>query len=164
MSNELPQQDPSGAYGRKVRAKRRVGNKQCACGENRPQALIPGSNPTICAACDRKRKGKTTMDKHHPAGRANSPMTVPIPVNDHRACLSVAQADWPSQTLENPDRCPLLAAAAGVRGCIDTIIYLVKNGLLWIANMLEKLSAFLRTKLGPKWWINTELQQFAPKG
>src|SRR5215471_5653998 len=127
MINELPQQDPSGAQRRKATAKRRVGNKQCACGENRPEALIPGSNPTICAACDRKRKGKTTMDKHHVAGQANSPMTVPVPVNDHRACLSVAQADWPKQTLENPDHCPLLAGAASIRGSIDMIVYLIKK-------------------------------------
>jgi hypothetical protein len=52
------------------------------------------------------------MDAHHVAGKANSPITVPVPVNDHRACLSVAQADWPKSTLMNAHGSPLLAAAA----------------------------------------------------
>jgi len=84
-------------------------------------------------------------------------------VNDHRAWLSVAQADWRREVLENPDRSPLLAGAACIRGFSDTIVYLVEELLLWIADMLEKLDAFLAKEIGPKWWVKTELERFEPK-
>src|ERR1700687_5110889 len=42
--------DPIGAYARKATAARRVGeDTKCACGEARPEALIPNSKPTVCA-------------------------------------------------------------------------------------------------------------------
>src|SRR5713101_4763503 len=101
MSRRLPKRDPIAAYKREVTAARRIGvGAQCACGEARPEALLEGSNPIICAECDRKRKGMTTTDGHHVAGEANDPTKIPVPVNDHRAELSTAQADWPEQTLE----------------------------------------------------------------
>jgi hypothetical protein len=50
-----------------------------------------------------------------------------------------------------------------LRGCIDTIIYLIEKGLLWLADMLEKLDQVLAKKLGAQWWENTEIEQFAPK-
>ena len=103
------------------------------------------------------------MDDHHFAGESNSPVKVPTPVNDHRAELSVAQQDWPKETRENPDGCPLLAAAACGRGFIDYMVYLIRKGLLWVTEMLEALSAYLKEKLGPNWWIGTPLEQFAPK-
>ena len=64
------------------------------------------ARPTICAECDRKRKGHPTEDNHRPAGSANSPVTMPIAVNDHRAILSVAQYDRPKDTVENPNADP----------------------------------------------------------
>ena len=86
-----------------------------------------------------------------------------MPVNDHRAELSVAQYDWPKLTRENPDGCFLLAGAGCIRGFTDTVVYLIRTSLLWIAEMLESLSAFLVEKMGAKWWIGTPLEQFAPK-
>lgn len=164
MSRRLPLRDPGAAHVRKAKAARRAGmGAQCACGESRPEALIANTNPTICAACDREKKGKITVDNHHPFGKANNPTTIEVPVNDHRAELSPAQHDWPKETLENPEGSPLLSAAAGVRGFIDTLFYLIKKGLSWIAEALEWLHAFLRAKLGPKWWVGTPLEQFAPK-
>src|SRR5690242_15463906 len=131
MSNKLPQRDPIGIYQRDNAVARRVGkNKHCACGEARPEALIPKSNPTMCAACQRKNQGKTTMDNHHVAGEANSPVTVLVPVNDHRADLSLTQYNWPKKTLENPGGSPELAAAAGIRGFADTNLYLIEKLLL----------------------------------
>jgi hypothetical protein len=88
---------------------------------------------------------------------------MPVPVNDHRAYLSAAQYNWPKETRENPDGSPLLAGAACIRGSVDTIVYLIQNLLLWVAEMLEMLDAFLVKKLGSKWWANTELEQFKPK-
>jgi hypothetical protein len=164
MSRKLPKRDPGGAYRRKVVAARRAGvGAGCFCGESRPEALIAGGDPPICAACDRAEKGRTTKDDHHSFGRANNPATISVPVNDHRVVLSVAQGDWPKSTLRNTAGSPLLAGAACVRGFIDTVVYLIEKGLLWLAEMLEKLDEVLVKKLGPKWWANTEIEQFAPK-
>ena|SRR6266436_612156 len=164
MTRKLPTPDPKGAHRRKVVAARRVGfSTSCSCGEGRPEALISGSNPRVCAACKRTTTGKTTKDDHHFAGKANNPTTISVPVNDHRARLSVAQAEWPKSTLANLEGSPLLAAAACVRGFIDTVLYLIERGLLWIVDMLEKLDEFQVNKLGPQWWLNTGIEQFAPK-
>jgi|SRR5579871_1438644 len=165
MSIELPRRDPSGAYRRKVTAARRQGKKKChKCGEARPEALIPKSHPVICAKCKRESLGHSTTDNHHFAGQANHPATVPIPVNDHRADLNTAQLDWQEKTRKNPDGCPLLAAAGCIRGFVDTVIYLIKKGVLWIAEMLESAHDWLVEQFGPKWWVGTPLEQFAPKG
>ena len=165
MPRRLPIRDPIAAEQRKSVAARRFGpNAQChVCGESRPEALIAGSNPVICAGCDRKQRGKTALDNHHVAGKSNSPVTIPIPVNDHRASLSVAQYDWPRETRENPDGSPLLAAAGCVRGFIDTLYYLIEKLLLWIPEMLETLDQFLTDKLGTNWWIGTSLEKYSSK-
>jgi hypothetical protein len=104
------------------------------------------------------------MDDHHAAGKANSAVTVPVPANDHRAVLSEAQYDWPKATLENPEGCPLRAAAGCIRGFIDTVCYLIDSLLRWIAEMLEYLSAVLVERLGQQWWLDTPLARFARKG
>lgn len=164
MARKPSKSDPTGAHRRKAIAARRVGvGARCACGEDRPEALIAGTNPIICAACQRSSKGRIAMDQHHFGGRANNPATIPITVNDHRAILSVAQAEWPKSTLANTEGSPLLAGAACVRGFVDTALYLIEKGLLWLADMLEKLDQVLIRKLGPRWWMNTEVEQFAPK-
>ena len=74
-----------------------------------------------------------------------------------------AVCDWPKQTRENPDGSPLLASAACIRGFIDYLYYLIDKFLSWIPEMLEILHDFLVKKFGPKWWVNTELDQFARK-
>jgi hypothetical protein len=165
MPKKLPPRDPGAAYRRKAVAKRRVGiGTRCACGEERSEALITGTKPSLCAACKRIKSGHPITDKHHFAGRANNPTTIPVPVNDHRACLGPAQEDWPKLTLKNPLGSPLLAGAACVRGFVDTVLYLMEKGLIWIAEMLEKLDDLLMRKLGSRWWLNSEIEQYAPKG
>lgn len=163
MHKKLPQGDPIKAYERRATAARRFGaGARCACGEARPEALIAGSNPVTCAACDRKEHGKTPIDNHHVAGRANSPITVPVPVNDHRATLSNAQYDWPRNTLENPEGSPFIAAAARIRGFANTVNYLIGQ-LLWVAEMLETADLLLGKRLGRRWWRKTPLKQYVPK-
>ena len=163
MKSMQPQPNPIKAYQRKSTAARRVGkNTRCTCHEIRIEALVGSSG--ICAECQRKRKGHAIRDNHHVAGKANSRVTVAIPANDHRAVLSVAQYDWPKATLENPNFCPLRAAAACIRGFIDTVHYLIDSLLRWIAEMLELLSELLVERLGPDWWFDTPLAQFARKG
>lgn len=164
MNGKLPQNDPIAAYQRKATAGRRIGaDRQCACGEKRPEALIAGTNPIVCASCKRRKEGKTTMDHHHVFGKANDPTTIQLPINDHRADLSVSQQEWLKETLQNPNGSPLLRAAACIRGFIDTILYLIEKGLHWVADMLERLDALLVKKWGAQWWIGTELEQFKPK-
>ncbi len=164
MRQKLLPRDSIGAHRRKAVAARRSGvGAACACGEQRPEALIPGRNPVICAACQRRANGRATTDEHHPAGKTNSPITISVPVNDHRAQLSVAQADWPKATLLNAQGSPLLAAAASIRGFVDTVLYLIEQGLLWIAGMLESLDEYLAKELGHRWWRGTDIEQFAPK-
>ena len=164
MAGRLPKRDPIAAYKREVTAARRIGvGAQCACGEARSEALLAGSNPIICAECDRKRNGMRTIDGHHVAGEANDPTTIPVPVNDHRAELSGAQADWPKPTLENPDGSPLLAGAGCIRGYVDTTLYLAERILLPKAEMLEILDEHLVNKVGPEWWKDTRLERFQGK-
>lgn len=164
MGSKRPQPDPISAHQRKAVAARRVGcGAKCACGETRPEALIAGRNPVTCAACQRRRRGRKTVDNHHVAGKTNGPVTIPIPVNDHRAALSVAQYGWPRETLENSEGSPLLAAAGQIRGYVDTNDYLAETLLLPRAEMLETLNGFLVSQFGPRWWVNTDLEQFAPK-
>jgi hypothetical protein len=164
MNKPFPPRDPGAAHLRKVNAARRIGvGARCACGESRPEALICKGKRIICAACDREKKGKSTVDYHHPFGKANNSTTMPVWVNDHRADLSAAQYDWPKKTRENPDSCPLRAAAGCIRGFVDTIVYLIEKGLLWIADALEWLSRFLLEQMGSEWWLGTPLEQLAPR-
>ena len=104
MARNIPPRNPRATYRRRVVAARRFSpGAKCKCGESRPEALIPGSVPVICAACDRRKHGRRKTDDHHIIGEANGPMTLRVPVNDHRGCLSEAQSQWPQKTLRNPD-------------------------------------------------------------
>jgi hypothetical protein len=164
MNNKLPLRNPEAAWLRKTTASRRVGvNATCACGETRPEALIRTSKPTICHECRRKEEGKSVVDNHHVFGQSNSPVTVPTPVNDHRAEVSVAQYDWPKKTLENPEGSPFLAAAGVVRGFINYIHYLIEKGLAWVVLLLEAADELFTVVIGQKYWVGTTLEKFAPK-
>lgn len=156
--------DPIAHAKRRGIASRRIGiGNACACGEDRSFALIGGSQPMNCEECDRRRNGHSIFDNHHVAGKANHPLTVPIRANDHNAILSEAQRAWPRATRENPDGSPLLAGAGCIRGFVDTVKYLMDKLLLWIAQFLEKLDAFLRSHLGPKWWTKKEFVEFTTR-
>jgi hypothetical protein len=156
--------DPLKAASRRARARRLVGkHARCACGETRPEALIRGTKPTRCAACQRKRDGRATTDEHHVAGQNNHPLTVPVPVNEHRAVLTVMQMDWSETMRENPSGCPIIAGAAMLRGVVDTILYLIEQGVDWVIKLMEAASAYLREKWGDRWWVNTPIEPFAPR-
>jgi hypothetical protein len=159
---KIPKRDPSAVIIRDAVAQRRIGDKKCVCGETRPQTFA-GRKSKLCAECERKKRGRKTTDDHHVAGKANDPTMVPIPGNDHRARLSTDQMDWPKETQENRDGSPLLASAARKRGYTDTSVYLIEQLILPDAEMLETLDAYLVRTLGRKWWLKTELNQFAPK-
>lgn len=114
----------------------------------------------MCAACMRAKRGQTTLDGHHVAGKSNSPVAIHVPVNDHRAVLNGAQYDWPKETLENPDNSPLLADAARIRGYLDTDRYLKEELLLQVAERNEMVNAFLVEKFGRKWSTCRDFRQF----
>jgi hypothetical protein len=160
----IPPDNPRAAYCRDAIAARRLGSEtKCVCGENSPRAFVKGSEPPICIKCDRKLRGHEERDDHHCFGAINSDFTMSVPVNDHRAELTAAQYAWPKQTLENPDRSPLLAAAAQIRGFADTMMYMIREFILPIATMLEYMDTMLPNKLGKKWWKHTKLKAFEPK-
>ncbi|MDP9354988.1 MAG: hypothetical protein M3R02_06835 [Chloroflexota bacterium] len=129
------------------------------CGEADPRCLQgprgTGSGdeerPVLCAECRLAVEGKSRTERHHPAGRANDPIAVPIPANDH-AVLSDAQHDWPMATLRNPDGSPLLAAAAALRGWLDVLRLVVERTVGWIPAFLEWLDAVLRSQVAERWW------------
>ena len=165
MKGRTPK-DPTRAAVRRSIARRHLGQATtCStkCGESRPPALIRNSSPRLCARCKRLKDGHRTIDNHHPAGENNSPVTVPIPVNDHRADLTDSQRDWARHVLENPDRDPVVMVVAWLRGAGETIAYLVKSFIHAAADVLECLAAYLRQRLGSHWWIGTPLERFAPK-
>ncbi len=158
MPKKLPSRDPIGKEVRRSRAQRRVGfDSRCECGESRPEALIEGSDPMICAECRRKQRGQPVFDRHHVAGKSNHTLTIPVPVNDHRDILTPDMYDWPKETRENPHGSPLLAAAGCIRGFCDTLIYLVEKLLYRIADLLERLHAILIEEFGERYWTNWDL-------
>lgn len=164
MPRKLPSRDPIGKELRRSRAQRRVGiDSKCDCGETRPEALIPTFTPMNCARCSRKQRGHSVLDRHHVAGKANHDLTIPIPVNDHRAILNEDMQDWPEETLENPNRSPLLAAAGCIRGFCSFVFYLIEELLYWIADLLERLHAILTEKFGDRYWTDWDLHSRTPR-
>ena len=147
---------------RAVAARRFDAQARCACGESRPEALVEATSPVLCHECQRSANGQSQIDAHHFAGRANDGTTVPVPTNEHVAALSERQRDWPRETLENPSGDPLLRGAACIRGFVDYVTHLIANGVLWVAEMLERLSTWLKAHHGERWWIGTPLDVFIP--
>lgn len=149
----MRKRDRIGTWVRDARAQRAVGvgNVCATCGEARPFALIRRRVPPRCFRCDRIACGSSLYDRNHPFGEQNSPIMILVPVNDHRAVLSVAQYRWPSETLENPLSDPFLAAAARFRGLYDNFEYMLADRVKE-AEHYEQLSAQMRRKYGDLWW------------
>jgi len=137
----MNQRDPIRSHVRKTIAARRVGkDARCSCGETRPEALITGSKPVICAACQRRKQGLTVIDLHHVAGRKNSAIVAPVNINDHRAVLSAAQFDWPKLDAKNRSARELIEASQSLWGVINYIEYLLTRLLRPRAEQLESLA------------------------
>jgi hypothetical protein len=132
--------DPSTAHVRRAIASRRLGeNARCGCGEAETFALIEGRKPATCFECDRLKKGESIMDRHHIAGRNNSPLTISIPANLHRI-LSERQHDWARRLLENPDGDSLIEIAGMVQGLIDLLDCLLERCLRPIPAALLRIA------------------------
>jgi hypothetical protein len=122
------------------------------CTETNPFALI-GSHPELfCAAHAAEFAGKRWFELHHISGQANDATdTAAVPINDHKI-LSEYQDRWPRRTLQNPDGSPLLRAAAATRGGLDILHLIIARTVGWVPRFLERLDAWLRRKLGDRWW------------
>ncbi len=140
---------------------RRLGTRdpRCVnCGETNPAALTDTAPHIICYLCQALATGRPPTEVHHPAGRHNSPVTVPIPANDHRV-LSDMQRGWPESTLRNPDGSPLLVAAAMLRGWLDVLQLIIERTVGLIPPFLEALDEGLRSEFGERWWEKLDLQR-----
>ncbi len=154
--------DPIKASVREAKRQRRVGEgAACAdCGEKRAKMLLRSSRPKRCLPCYAVKKGRKPTESHHIAAEANSPITVEIPITDHRT-LSDAQYEWPPKTLQNPDGSPLLALAAGLRGVADFICDLITEFITHLAEAAEKIDAWLCERHG-LWWKDGPLDGWQP--
>lgn len=144
--------DPIKAGARNAKTQRRVGlNIKCSqCGDARPNMLVRNSRPKLCRKCYALKSGKKATETNHIAGKANSPITVEVPICDHRI-LSEAQYEWPPKTLQNPDGSPLLSIAGSMRGAADFIGELVVAFIYHLAEFVEEIDAWLCEQHG-LWW------------
>ena len=121
------------------------------CDEECPFALT-GADPEIyCYDHQPQRRSRPWLEEHHSAGQHNDPQTAAMPGNEHRIASELQYA-WPEGTLRNPDGSPLLRAAAALRGWLDLLYLVMVRTVAWIPAFLEQLDAFLRERLGPRWW------------
>jgi len=75
-----------------------------------------------------------------------------LPANDHSVVTLKHQVEWPRETLRNPDGSPLLQAAASIRGWLDVLKLVLERTVGGIPETLERLDAWLRERIGPRWW------------
>ena len=139
---------------RRAQRRRRFGpDARCAiCGESDPIALV-GSG--LCYGCQVERAGKPDVEQHHVAGRHNSDVTVPLPLNEHRLASDMQQ-DLPQRALRNPDSSPLLKASSSIRGFLDILRLIIDRVLGWIPEYLEKLDTSLTSLFGQRWWMELD--------
>ena len=143
--------DPIGAWLRSSRSQRRVGRAAaCACGEDRPYALLSGRVPPCCFRCDRIAQGREPYEDNDVFGRHNSVLTIRYPVNDHRAVFSVAQYRWPPGALENPHGSVLMAGVARMHGAYDNVEHILAENRAFAAQ-LAHVDELLTAVYGPEW-------------
>lgn len=130
-------------------------NPECGipgCDETNPFALTGHHPDIICYEHKLLGMSRTPYEAHHVAGQHNSDLVADIPGNDHRI-LSEYQASWPEDTLRNPDKSPLLIAAAAIRGWLDVLRIILERCIVWIPGLLEWLNDVLVERHGRDWWI-----------
>src|SRR5262249_24107741 len=125
---------------------------ELGCDETNPFALTGVHPNLLCYEHATLRHRRSWLEDHHGKGRRNDGLdTVELPGNDHRA-LSGGQLLWLRETIRNPDVSPLLRAAAALRGWLDVLWLIMTRTVGWIPGFLEQLDAWLRERLGPRWW------------
>lgn len=133
--------EPLGRASRRARRRLQLGEaNRCACGQDDPVVLRRTRAGIECADCQARRRTGHDTERHHPAGRANSDLTVPISASTH-ARLTDAQHDWPPDTLRNPRQYPARRLAAILRSGIDTLRIVAEP----LAVELEELTDWLES-------------------
>jgi hypothetical protein len=122
------------------------------CDETDPAALT-GTFPNItCYEHLAERQGRSWTEGDHLAGQHNCPTEiVELPGNDHRA-KSDLMTEWPDRTIRNPDQSPLIRAAATIRGWLEVLRIIIMRAVGWIPPFLERLDAWLTSRVGVTWW------------
>jgi hypothetical protein len=125
------------------RARRLPADAKCDGCQGR-EALSPRPDGRIlCYECQLIEAGKAPVEADHVAGRANSPLTVPLPANFHRSVTEFRDRNgvgqWPAA-----DGNPLIAVAHFVAGLA---------AYLWaIATYLKDLAVKHDQDFGSAWW------------
>ena len=145
---------------RRERHRRRLGvrDPRCQrCGESEPAALQQRGAEIVCFACVAADDGRSSVEAHHYAGKANDSLCVPLPINPHRA-VSDEQLSWDTRTLRNPAGSGLRAAAAALRGRAAVERQMVERIDSWVPDWLEQLDEQLTGRFGEQWWEEFGLQ------
>jgi hypothetical protein len=122
------------------------------CGEDEPAALV-GHVPNVrCYECAQSAAGRSGLEAHHYAGRANDPFTVPLPGNVHRI-VSDEIYTWPERTRLNPAGSGLRSAAAALRGRLSVERQMVERIDGPLIAYLEHLDERLTALHGDEWWL-----------
>jgi hypothetical protein len=153
--------DPIKTGARKAKAQRQVGQGAfCVdCGD--AEKLVKRSRPKRCVTCYAAQRGDKKTEGHHIGGKANSPLTVEVPIADHQL-LSEAQYEWAPGTLQNPDGSPLIALAGSLRGVADFIGELITAFLHRLASYAEDIDTWLREQYG-RWWEGGPFDGWQPR-
>ncbi len=148
---------PSNAEARAEDAFERLGTRSphCSvpgCGESDWRALTGAYLNIKCYEHRCAQQGRSTVERHHPAGRKNNPkMEVTMAANDHRV-MDDYKVDWPEETRRNPEGSPALRAAANLRSARDWLVMIAERLLAPVIAWLEALEKCMRKRHGPRWW------------
>ncbi len=102
----------------KAGVRKRNGSTESARAPPAPTAAKSGpkcwcvESPKRCLPCYAVKKGRKPTESHHIAAEANSPITVEVPITDHRK-LSDAQYEWPPETGAKSRRKPVVGRWRG---------------------------------------------------
>lgn len=144
---------------RRERHRRRLGARhpRCSvCGESEPSALVGHVPDVRCYECTAVAGGKTGVEAHHFAGKANDSFTIPLLGNAHRV-VSDEIYTWPDRTRLNPAGSGLRVLAAALRGRLAVESQMVERIDGPLIAYLEHLDERLTELHGEQWWLALEI-------
>lgn len=121
------------------------------CDEHDPFTLTGASPDIWCYEHQARAQGREWVEGQHVPGQHNARETLAMPGNDHRASDEMKLL-WPEETLHNPNKSPLIRAAATLRGFLDFLFQLAFRIVAWIPGFLETLDGWLTDTIGESWW------------
>jgi len=107
------------------------GARRCACCWFEDVLALEAGSPVLCAACNAIIAGRSSIERHHVAGRRNGSVTIDIGTNPHRI-LSERQRLWPKETLENRFGSTQLRIAGHLRGFADVLVTMIPELPTWL--------------------------------